>query len=132
MTAQKYYFQQSWWRREKDVGSVPVRNFIFTLGPSLTIIKSDSTQVWQVKKVTWFSLWFTNDEELQYLNNISASASPVVSCLCFSRYYCVNSWYTEELRARVPVQSDIAEIYALARVNYQLINWFNVAQQYAG
>ncbi|XP_075258476.1 uncharacterized protein LOC142350512 [Convolutriloba macropyga] len=54
------------------------------------------------------------------------------NCLQHSRYYCVNSWYTEELRARVPVQSDIAEIYALARVNYQLINWFNVAQQYAG
>ena len=38
------------------VGSVSVLNFIFTLGPSLTIVKSYWTHVWQVKKVTLISM----------------------------------------------------------------------------
>ena len=41
-----------------------VRHFVFALSPSLTIVKSDWAQVWQVKKVTWISLWFSNDEKL--------------------------------------------------------------------
>ena len=36
-------------RERENVGSIPVQNFIFALGPSLTNVKSDWTQVWKEK-----------------------------------------------------------------------------------
>ena len=59
LTTQKWKFQQSGQTstEREIVCSIPKLNFIFTLGPSLTIVKSDWTQVWQVK--IWKSVYLS-------------------------------------------------------------------------
>ena len=51
-------------REMEIVGSIPLKKFFFTVGPSLTIVKSVWTHVWHLKILIWSSAWNSTDKEL--------------------------------------------------------------------